>query len=329
MIRFANTSDVDDIMKFIDLEWKKNHILGTNKNFFYYEHKIDDEVTYVISRDDNTNNINAILGYIAYGKNNRDVMLVMWKALHTANPTIGIDLLLYLKENGDVRIIASPGINKKTIGIYKYLGYETGVMEHWYRLNRDVEYKNALIENDEIPKTKENNIKLKKYDSWEDFQNDLYFTMNLIKENKPFKEEWYIKKRYFEHPAYKYDIYGYENESGKVETIFIFRVLASNNSNVLRFIDCIGNYKNIYHLTSFIDERLKYYNAEYIDLYEYGLSDNLLVESGWKKTRSTKNIIPNYFSPFEQKNIEINFCSSHKDVVLFKGDGDQDRPNKI
>ena len=41
-------------------------------------------------------------------------------------------------------------------------------------------------------------------------------------------------------------------------------------------------------------------------------------------------IIPNYYEPFEQKNIDINFSTNiHEGFRMFKGDGDQDRPNSI
>lgn len=39
------------------------------------------------------------------------------------------------------------------------------------------------------------------------------------------------------------------------------------------------------------------------------------------------NIMPDYFAPFEQRNIDIYYMSEIEDVILFKGDGDMDRPN--
>ena len=37
--------------------------------------------------------------------------------------------------------------------------------------------------------------------------------------------------------------------------------------------------------------------------------------------------VPDYFSPFEQKNIDIHFFTTHNQpTCLFKGDGDQDNP---
>lgn len=57
------------------------------------------------------------------------------------------------------------------------------------------------------------------------------------------------------------------------------------------------------------------------------MAEDLFKQGGWVKREETSNIIPNYFSPFEMKNIEIYYFSSDEDIILFKGDGDQDRPN--
>jgi NAD(P)-dependent dehydrogenase (short-subunit alcohol dehydrogenase family) len=38
-IKLARLEDVDNIMEFIHLNWKENHILARDKDFFIYEHK--------------------------------------------------------------------------------------------------------------------------------------------------------------------------------------------------------------------------------------------------------------------------------------------------
>lgn len=327
-ISFASEHDIKNIMQFIDKYWKKGHILGINEDFFQYEHNIDGEVTYVISKDEE-NHINAILGYIPYGKEYRDVMTVMWKANRTGNPGLGIKLLQYLIENDSIRIVASPGINKSTIGIYRYMGYTVGVMTHWYRLNKHKDiFKIANIFDKEIPYAEScdqiNLIELKEYSVFEDkFDFHKYENSNP----KPRKERSYIERRYFKHPIYCYNVYGVEGVSGKMDTVFVFRIQECNGVRALRLIDCIGVLNNITRITMAIDELMVQYDTEYIDCYETGLKDEMFLCSGWKKVIESGNIIPNYFSPYMQENIDINFFSTDPDVVLFKGDGDQDRPN--
>ncbi|EOW3520763.1 hypothetical protein ACOWVB_000374 [Campylobacter coli] len=49
------------------------------------------------------------------------------------------------------------------------------------------------------------------------------------------------------------------------------------------------------------------------------------------KKQEDKNIIPNYFEPFEKKNILIKFAYKTKvnNYAIFKGDSDQDRPSVL
>ena len=69
---------------------------------------------------------------------------------------------------------------------------------------------------------------------------------------------------------------------------------------------------------------------EYIDFYLYGIEDDILRDAGFVLQDDDVNIIPNYFEPFVQKNISLDFyADSLEEIILFKGDGDQDRPNFI
>lgn len=325
MIRFANKDDIDDIMSFIDEYWKKGHILGSNKSFFLYEHVLNDEVTFVISLDDVSLEINAILGYIPYGEKHRDVMTVMWKANHSTHASLGLELFKYLRDYGDVRIIASPGSNPELRPLYKYLGYEFGKMIQWYRLNPKSVYQIADIKNPEIPQIN-SSCNYKSLDSWEEFCKYYDFEDNSSR-MRPYKEAWYIRKRYYEHPIYKYMAFGLEGSKGIIKMVLFFRIENCKNINILRLVDSIGDYSYLKNSTALIDKLLEKYDAEYIDCYEIGLPDFYFETSGWKKTEGSGNIIPNYFAPYVLSNIDIYYFSTDSDIVLFKGDGDQDRPN--
>lgn len=326
MIRFAKINDIKNITKFIDDYWKKNHILSRNESFFKYQHLQGDEVTYVISEDNK--NINAILGFIPYGESKRDLMLALWKAIHTEDPFLGVKLLRYLIDNGDARIVSSVGINKKTIGIYKYLGYFVGKMKHWYRLNNKEEYLIAKIEEKIISEFGlESQYYLEKYRDFDEVENNFDFELYAKSGVKPFKEKSYIKKRYFEHPIYKYDVYGVRDEDNLVKSIIVTRIQECNNSKALRLIDCIGDFSVFKNIVFELDKIIKELDCEYVDIYECGIDENIFIESGWINVEETKNVIPNYFSPYVPANIDIYYFSTDKDVILFNGDGDQDRPS--
>ena len=105
------------------------------------------------------------------------------------------------------------------------------------------------------------------------------------------------------------------------------RIQECNDSCLLRIIDCIGDHELIAHFTGEIDRLMELHNCEYADCYESGIADEIFSEGGWKPVEDSGNIMPDYFAPFEQRNIDIYYMSEIDNAILFKGDGDMDRPN--
>jgi len=71
--------------------------------------------------------------------------------------------------------------------------------------------------------------------------------------------------------------------------------------------------------------------AEYADVYNWGIAPDLFARAGFSEVDPDgADIVPDHFEPFEQVNIRLRFAvKSDRPVVLFKGDGDQDRPNRM
>ena len=113
-ISIAKIDDADEIMKFIDNEWKKGHILGISKDYFLYEYKNKDHLNFVISKNQ-TNKINGILGFIrSSSDDNATVWTTMWKVSKSSgSPMLGVDILNFLRRQG-FKTVMSLGINLKT-----------------------------------------------------------------------------------------------------------------------------------------------------------------------------------------------------------------------
>ena len=91
MIRFANISDVEKIMSFIDSHWRKGHIMARDRRLFEFQHLWNtNEVSFVIaeeattekhteSAEDENTEIKGILGFIPYDTlpNERDITLAI------------------------------------------------------------------------------------------------------------------------------------------------------------------------------------------------------------------------------------------------------------
>ena len=238
----------------------------------------------------------------------------------------GINILSYLRENGDVRTISAPGINPKIVPIYKYLGLETGKMKQWYRLREVPEYKIANVTNKDIPLfAGSEGISIKEITDFSEADKEFGIGDCLIRDHQPIKSKAYLRRRYFEHPSFTYIKFGVSK--GEKKLFVVLRVQKCNDSALLRVIDCIGDHELFSNFTGEIDDLLKKNNCEYADCYESGVLDKVFEDGGWRLVPESGNIMPDYFAPFEQRNIDIYYMSEIEGAILFKGDGDMDRPN--
>lgn len=328
-IRLATKEDIPSIMKFINTYWKKGHILATDRKLFDWQYINYDKVNFVIGCNID-NEIQGILGFVPYDKSDeKDIALALWKAEHTNSSILGIEMLVYLLQEEAHTTIFCTGINPKTTyTVYQYLGMTVGTMLHWYRLGKPEKYYIADIVDNTIPMIDQvDEYSLKLYHDVVELEKDFDFEEYSEKGKRPIKSKSYIQKRYFEHPVYDYKVFGVINQNNKAKTIIVLRIQEYSDAKVIRFVDCIGESTCLPFITTDIDDLLQEYKAEYIDMYEVGLSEEMMLSAGWLRVKNSGNIIPNFFSPFERCNVDIHYCSSDPKVILFRGDGDQDRPN--
>ncbi len=324
MIRFANIEDVPRIMNFIDIYWCKGHIMSRNRRLFDFQHQWDQETAFVIS--ETNREITGILGYIPYGRSDRDITLAIWKTIKTNETMLGIHIFNFLRENADAHTISAPGINPKTIPTYKFLGMHTGKMKHWYRLYQFSNYKIAKVIDCDIPvPLKTDGIEICRIENFRQAQEDFGLADCLDRDKQLKKNMNFIERRYFNHPVYQYIKYGVVLDTEKL--FIILRIQHYNGVNIMRVIDCIGDHRLLQYFTLEMDDLLLKYNCEYVDCYESGIEELFFLNGGWKLVEDSGNIIPDYFAPFERRNIDIYYMSDIEDVIIFKGDGDMDRPN--
>lgn len=325
-IRFAETSDVADIMEFIDQYWKKGHILARDKAFFEWQYIHYGRLCFVLGIEA-TGEIKGILGFIPYDMGERkNITIALWKTIASDQPFLGIELLDYLLSQEPHSTIMCVGIKISTTEkIYKRFGMEVKAMQQWYRLAKRDQYHIAQINQEHIPKTdRQPRFHLQPVMDVDHFEKYFAFIDYGLK-TYPEKSIAYLKDRYFNHPKYQYMVYAVETDDGRI-SFAVLRIQELAGYNVLRFVDYIGNLTFLSCITFELDKLLIKYGAEYIDMYEIGVPETLLTAGGWLQVEGSGNIIPNYFSPFERRNIIIH-CSGLPGMVMFRGDGDQDRPS--
>lgn len=331
----SKITDIKNIMKYIGSNFKRtNHILSKNKkviNWLYYDKK-KYKYNFLLAKK----NFKQIVGLIGIIKNShfqknlfRDI--IWFSPYHSLQSErinfSGIKLLKELKLRNKNQIIGTIGCNELAKKILEILGFKTGSLRHYYILNP--EKKKYLIckikSRPKILNFKQNEFKIKKKKL-----NKFNISKEELKryERKFFKNLKYFNNKFTDNPFYKYSYYFIENKKKKYG-FFVGRECKYKKNNVLRLVDYYGDINCLskigYELFILVTKN-KY---EYLDFYNYGIDKKLLLKSGFLVNNFNENIIPNYFEPFEKKNINLDFAIWPKKYkyFLFKGDCDQERPS--
>ena len=321
MIEYMKELDKRNLFEFLENNWNINHIYIKDQKYFDYE--FSDNSNFILAK--NNEKIVAILGYFDYD-NKGDIWTVIWK--NSGKMDDGLKCLQFLL-NAGYKSVSSCGINRKTIPIYEFLGINTGRLKHFYILNQEIEeYK--------IAKISKKNIKKVEYEKVKDVVevNNIGELLKLInyqeklKKYNFYKSPEYFNKRYFKHPYYKYHILvKFKN----ADSILVYRIVKANGGSCIRIMDFLGDGKEFNELINYLIDKMLKEKHEYVDIYEVGIEDEILENSGFlERVEKDVNIIPNYFEPFVQENIEIYYMSNcNSKFRIFKGDGDQDRPSVV
>lgn len=313
-------------MEFIRCNWNSNHILAKNVDFFNWMYVDDEGCNYIISLD-KEGNINGIEGYIKYNHDSRpDVAGTMWKVLKTDNPYLGLEIGKKMYELENVRLDAAPGLTKRAMKTNQYLGYLGGKLEHYYILGELSDYNLAIVSKVKKPIGECFDKRFIKIETEETLRKIIYDEKQ--REKAPYKDITYLIHRYMRHPIYKYQIIGISNATGSVGCVIVGRVVEFESSLAFKIVDILGDFSELRGTFHCFRKLIESFNFEYIDLYCYGVPEQYLLSAGFTKRIGNEVVIPNYFSPFERRNVDIYFAASvSKNLVLFRGDGDQDRPS--
>lgn len=323
--RLANKSDLQTIVAFIDAHWGARTPLIHHPDFFaYYYQKEDRTLRFALAEQQGQ--IVALAGYIPASQQPKpDVWVSIWIANKKAKGS-GLELMAALPELLNCRILACNNIRPNTRPFYEFLGYTTGQMSHFYRLADKSAYQLAQVSHKTILPTG-GNARFQLYPSFSLLEQSGFVPSNA---NRPYKDMWYIHRRYFSYPHQTYQVYG-AILPGQIipAALLILRVIQAQNTTVLRISDFIGNPSFFAECGTALAALLAEYNAEYADLYCVGIADDTAHAAGFcKRDEKDPNIIPNYLSPPLLENTDYYyFTNQPESFTMFKADGDQDRPN--
>jgi hypothetical protein len=342
-IHLCESDEASEVMKFINDHWKTDHILSWNKELFdwmYYNNR-SDNYNFALARLDDTDEIIGIQGFIPtsiYDYNLTEdsvTWFTILKARDDVEPSgFGLQLINYVADYDSPSATGAIGINAEVAQIYRRFGYSVDTLNHYFMLNKSItDFSlvgnfNAKYEFNTGTSLKTNLLRVT--GGTDELNHNL--NKNMFSNYVPVRSVRYIQNRYIEHPFFDYLIYAIER-GGEYDGILIFRPTSHNDSRALRWVEYLGKSDRLYGIGPQLQSILQSGNYEYVDIYNSGISVDTFEAAGMRYRGADSDIvIPDHYSPFEQKNISIRYAYKVPDGVkpmIFNGHGDMDRPNGL
>lgn len=342
LIRKATFDDEQALRQFIDEHWRKDHVFVTSKELLDWQHR--DETTqsysFILGIEKETGDIHGVLGFITLSQFDenieptRIIWMAIWKVRDAARGhRLGRNIQTFLVESEKPEIISTVAASAMTLSMYKALGYQVDKLKQYFIVNNSVTDFHLAKYSREVEAGISESKTFRKIEtiSREEILTQTQHCFDS-QGTVPVKTPKYIIGRYLDHPVYKYDTYKIM-DSGKVVGLLVMRDCHHEGHTAIRIVDFIGPDDALLGLAQAWQVLLSKKKAEYIDFYNAGISDKSLKQSGFQDVDEFEDvIIPNYFEPFLQQKVSIDFMISSPVGVpyrIVKGDSDQDRPNLI
>lgn len=326
IIKRITNLEISDFQNLIKKHWvKRNHIFSKKKDIvnFYYNFR-NNKNTNILGLY-KKNKLCSVMGLIP-SKNwdlklKKDYFIAFLLKSKSVNDST-FNFLNYIYKKINPNFLAVSGINMETSGkIFERLG-EIKFFSHYYILNPQI--KSKLTKNLKYSKLKTFNDNLK-----------ILISNKIIKmpfsKFKPKKSKNYFENKYLKNPYYNYYIMNFFN-SNKLVFFFVFRQIQIKKlkRKILRVIDFQGDIPKKASMIKPISEYLIENNIEYLDMMCHGFPKKSLEDLGFLLKKKNQKI-PDHFEPFTGRDAELNFSiiinKYKRNIILLKGDGDQDRPN--
>ena len=315
--RLARPDERPALTAFLDQHWGSQHPLIHWDDFFNYYYVAEDgALQFAVAEQDGQ--AVAVAGYIRANRAaSPDIWVSIWCAKKGCNGA-GLELMAALPRLTGARLMACNNIRPETMAFYTFLGYTAARLPHYYRLaDKDV-YAVARVEQKVI-------LPLAPGPALAPVAGDeeLARVFRAPQGVTPAKDLWYLSRRYFHFPGQQYDVWHLDGR------LLVTRTVPLNGTAVLRVVDYVGRPEEFHLMGPGIARLMEEVDAEYAECYCAGVPAAEMAAAGFaERDEACPNIIPNYLTPPLYENTEYCYFTSDPDgFMLFKADGDQDRPN--
>ncbi len=341
-IHFCKVDEIDKVVSFIDSYWQKNHIFTKSRELLDWQHydKVNQRYNFVIAVHKGTGEIHALIGFIMSSIYDAAIRTpVRWGAIwkvreDVSEKGLGVVLKGFMETYAYAPYVAGIGLSHYSKEINAKLGEEVGQLSLFYMLNAGMkEYSLAgAYEDVHFPKTEKSAEEC----GFQTISKDEFIGGDKIyfQSIPPFKSPQYYVGRYFEHPIYRYHFTEMINEKGEADACLVWRFCSAGSARCIVVADYLGSGAELpghyYNFQKLLSEN----DAEYISFFNLGMKEQYFKEAGFQNINESDIIIPVYYEPFLKKNVILDYHYYADEGVpdgkiFFKGDADQDRPNRL
>ncbi len=303
-----------EVIDFLNEFWGLNHPL-VNKDIFFDHYYLDGDMINFCGAFFGERLV-AVCGYIKSTEDISDIWISIWCADPSAKGA-GFELMAECAKIAGAEVVSCNNIREEVVPIYRFLGNFAEKLSRGYMINRSLEPIISKPDKEHVNSAKIGDKRLCEIDG------DRLLETQIPKEQRPQKDGWYLKRRYIDYPHIKYRFFKEQS------SVLIVREMICEGVKIFRIVDFLGEEKHFSAMGEGIYNLLLDENAEYIDIYYYGLSDKAVRDCGFTIfAEDDRSIIPNYLEPLKRENTDYYFFTSQtENFRMFKADGDQDRPN--
>ena len=316
--RLAKADEKARVVEFLDAHWGSHHPRVHLDDFFNHYYVHDGRLQFAFAEQ--AGETVAVAGYIlANERAQPDIWVSIWCAKKGCNGA-GLELMAALPKLTGARVMACNNIRPKTMAFYTFLGYTAARLPHYYRLAEmdKAQFRVARVrEYIRLPVTEGPALERVPDEA------ALRRVFAPCEDVTPYKDLWYLARRYFRYPRQRYDVWRAPG------ALLVTRTVDVDGARVLRVVDYVGRPEEFSRLGAGIDALMRAEGAEYADCYCAGVAPEEMARAGFAERREDcANILPNYLTPPLYENTEYYyFTSDPAHFLMFKADGDQDRPN--
>jgi hypothetical protein len=347
-IGICQLSDIPALQEFIHRFVREEHILSISRDLlcWLHENPSEKQLNFFIAKRPDSKEIMGIVGFTPL--EHFDPELRPLKVIYTSLwfidldckiPGLGLQLFSHMLKHLRADAYIGLAMTDEALAMHKLLGFKIGYMNHFYMVNQQkrgfhlIDRFDGNYVSDEEEISNQTLIERISEDRFLEETRSLQKWDGIYPEKTP----TYFYNRYKEHPIYSYHLYAISAKED-IQAVFVIRKASAEGAHALRLVDYIGNPEALIGTKESFQEILTQQDAEYIDFYNHGFEDTVFARAGFlEQNESRKVVIPDHFEPFEKRNVKISYAykvardrSDLEDrLVLFKGDGDQDRPSTL